>query len=52
MDNLDEMVIHDAGPNVAVPGEPADNKQTTQAKSNSSWHSFGLDLQMIFSVRP
>ena len=25
MDNLDEMVIHDAGPNVAVPGEPADN---------------------------
>jgi hypothetical protein len=25
LDNHDEMVIHDAGPNVAVPGEPADN---------------------------
>ena len=25
MDSLDEMVIHDAGPNVAVSGESANN---------------------------
>ena len=25
MDNLDEVVMPDAGPNVAVPGEPGDN---------------------------